>query len=88
MGPGGVRARSLGEDVCLFVANQIVESLPSRLVAVFSGDALRLAHVLAIVPDAPPLSEADDPEGEPEDDSEADPDPEGEADEAADEADE
>lgn len=69
-GQGGVRGRALGDDACLLLANQVVENrsegaqprgaLPYRFVALFVGDALRLAHVVAIVPDASPLTDDDD----------------------------
>ena len=65
-GPGGVRAHSLGDDVCVLFTNETVGELPHRLVTLFVGDALRLAHVVAIVPDAPPVPDSDT-ESEPDD---------------------
>lgn len=74
-GEGGSRAHALGDDVCVLFVNQVVENLPYRMLTVFVADALRLAHVVAIVPDAP---------SEPDSDADADADSDSDADADAD----
>ncbi len=73
-GPGGVRAIDLGESVCAVLNNQVVENktegaqpagaLPYRMLSVFVGDTLRLAHVLAVAPNAPREPDEDGEDGE------------------------